>query len=126
MSETTIETSEAVRLVEALGAACAAVDGVPPFNDQALVELRRGERRAIGDANALAVIGGERRAGSAGGGNPSEPPEVELAVHPEHRGRALSIGERLEVLKDYPTPPGCTSPFAPIWITEIVRRQSLA
>jgi 3-methyladenine DNA glycosylase AlkD len=44
--------------------------------------------------------------------------------HPELRARALDIGERLEVLKDYPTPPGCTSPFAPIWITEIVRRQS--
>ncbi|WP_425362472.1 DNA alkylation repair protein [Arthrobacter citreus] len=44
-------------------------------------------------------------------------------AHPEHRTRALAIGERLEVLKDYPTPPGCTSPFAPIWITEIVRRQ---
>jgi 3-methyladenine DNA glycosylase AlkD len=44
--------------------------------------------------------------------------------HPEHRARAIDIGERLEVLKDYPTPPNCTSPFAPIWITEIVRRQS--
>ena len=43
--------------------------------------------------------------------------------HPALRARALDIGERLEVLKDYPTPPGCTSPFAPIWITEIVRRQ---
>ena len=43
--------------------------------------------------------------------------------HPQHRARAIGIGERLEVLKDYPTPPGCTSPFAPIWITEIVRRQ---
>jgi 3-methyladenine DNA glycosylase AlkD len=40
------------------------------------------------------------------------------------RPRALDIGERLEVLKDYPTPPGCTSPFAPIWITEMVRRTS--
>jgi 3-methyladenine DNA glycosylase AlkD len=47
-------------------------------------------------------------------------------AHPEHRTRALAIGERLEVLKDYPTPPGCTSPFAPIWITEIVRRQDAA
>jgi hypothetical protein len=36
---------------------------------------------------------------------------------------AIDIGERLEVLKDYPTPPNCTSPFAPIWITEMVRRQ---
>jgi len=42
--------------------------------------------------------------------------------HAEHRARALDIGERLEVLKDYPTPPNCTSPFAPIWINEMVRR----
>jgi 3-methyladenine DNA glycosylase AlkD len=43
--------------------------------------------------------------------------------HAEHRARALAIGERLEVLKDYPTPPGCTSPFAPAWINEMVSRQ---
>ncbi|WP_089009932.1 DNA alkylation repair protein [Micromonospora viridifaciens] len=43
--------------------------------------------------------------------------------HAEHRARAIDIGERLEVLKDYPTSPGCTSPFAPIWIKEMVRRQ---
>jgi 3-methyladenine DNA glycosylase AlkD len=43
--------------------------------------------------------------------------------HAEHRSRALAIGERLEVLKDYPTSPGCTSPFAPTWITEMVRRR---
>jgi len=44
--------------------------------------------------------------------------------HPGLRARAIDIGERLEVLKDYPTPPGCTSPFAPAWIAEIVRRQA--
>ena len=43
--------------------------------------------------------------------------------HAEHRARAIDIGERLGVLKDYPTSPGCTSPFAPIWITEMVHRQ---
>ncbi|MBP2474249.1 3-methyladenine DNA glycosylase AlkD [Crossiella equi] len=43
--------------------------------------------------------------------------------HPDQRARAIDIGERLEVLKDYPTPPNCTSPFAPVWITEMVRRQ---
>ena len=43
--------------------------------------------------------------------------------HAGLRARALDIGERLEVLKDYPTPPGCTSPFAPAWINEMVRRQ---
>ncbi|PYC66904.1 DNA alkylation repair protein [Micromonospora arborensis] len=42
--------------------------------------------------------------------------------HAEHRARAIDIGERLEVLKDYPTSPGCTSPFAPTWISEMVRR----
>ncbi|TVU60927.1 DNA alkylation repair protein [Paenarthrobacter nitroguajacolicus] len=45
--------------------------------------------------------------------------------YPELRTRALDIGERLEVLKDYPTPPNCTSPFAPSWINEMVRRKSL-
>lgn len=43
--------------------------------------------------------------------------------HAEYRPRALAIGERLQVLKDYPTSPGCTSPFAPDWITEMVRRR---
>jgi len=43
--------------------------------------------------------------------------------HADHRARAIEIGERLEVLKDYPTPPNCTSPYAPAWIGEMVRRQ---
>lgn len=43
--------------------------------------------------------------------------------HPAHRARAIAIGERLRVLEDYPTPPGCTSPFAPVWIAEMVRRR---
>ncbi|MFF8632959.1 DNA alkylation repair protein [Streptomyces pilosus] len=43
--------------------------------------------------------------------------------HAEYRARAIGIGERLEVLKDYPTSPGCTSPFAPVWIGEMVSRQ---
>ncbi|MFD9043683.1 DNA alkylation repair protein [Streptomyces bottropensis] len=43
--------------------------------------------------------------------------------HAEHRARAIDIGERLEVLRDHPTSPGCTSPFAPTWIAEMVRRR---
>ncbi|MFI7085259.1 DNA alkylation repair protein [Streptomyces anulatus] len=46
--------------------------------------------------------------------------------HPGLRARAVGIGERLEVLKDYPTSPGCTSPFAPVWTAEMVRRQDAA
>ena len=45
-------------------------------------------------------------------------------AHPQFRSRAMAIGERLEVLKDYPTPPNCTSPYAPVWIAEMVRRQA--
>lgn len=48
---------------------------------------------------------------------------AQIGIHsPELRDRARDIGERLEVLKDYPTPPNCTSPFAPLWIDEMVRR----
>lgn len=43
--------------------------------------------------------------------------------HSGHRARALDIGERLGVLKDYPTPPNCTSPYAPSWINEMVGRR---
>ncbi|NGO77470.1 DNA alkylation repair protein [Streptomyces sp. YC504] len=46
--------------------------------------------------------------------------------HPAYRARALAIGERLEVLKDYPTSPGCVSPYVPVWIDEMVRRQEAA
>lgn len=42
--------------------------------------------------------------------------------NPALRSRAIGIGERLEVLKDYPTAPGCISPYAPIWITEMSKR----
>lgn len=41
----------------------------------------------------------------------------------KHRKRAVAIGERLGVYRDYPCSKGCTSPFAPIWIAEMVRRQ---
>lgn len=43
--------------------------------------------------------------------------------HTHYRARAIDIGERLEVLREYPTPPGCTSPYAPTWITTMVSRQ---
>lgn len=41
----------------------------------------------------------------------------------EHRRRALDIGERLGIYRDYPCSKGCTSPFAPIWIEAMVARQ---
>ena len=47
-----------------------------------------------------------------------------IGIHfPEYRERAVAIGEALGVYRDYPVSKGCTSPFAPIWIDEMVRRQ---
>jgi 3-methyladenine DNA glycosylase AlkD len=64
---------------------------------------------------------------------PGAPPETQwtmnnclagIGIHfPELRERAVAIGERLGILRDYPVSKGCTSPFAPIWIREMVRRQ---
>jgi 3-methyladenine DNA glycosylase AlkD len=49
---------------------------------------------------------------------------AEIGIHfPDHRKRALAIGEKLGVFRDYPVSKGCTSPFAPIWINEMVSRQ---
>jgi 3-methyladenine DNA glycosylase AlkD len=42
---------------------------------------------------------------------------------PEHRERAIAIGEKIGAFRDYPTSKGCTSPFAPIWINAMVSRQ---
>ena len=42
---------------------------------------------------------------------------------PALRERAIAIGERLGIYRDYPVSKGCTSPFAPIWIGEMVRRK---
>ncbi len=49
---------------------------------------------------------------------------AEIGIHfPDHRKRALAIGETLGIYRDYPVSKGCTSPFAPIWINEMVSRQ---
>ena len=42
----------------------------------------------------------------------------------ELRPRAIAIGEALGIYRDYPCSKGCTSPFAPIWIAEMVSRQA--
>ncbi len=47
-----------------------------------------------------------------------------IGVHfPDHRDRALAIGETLGIYRDYPVSKGCTSPFASIWIYALVSRQ---
>ena len=49
---------------------------------------------------------------------------AEIGIHvPKLRKRAIAIGETLGIYRDYPVSKGCTSPFAPIWITAMVSRQ---
>jgi 3-methyladenine DNA glycosylase AlkD len=46
---------------------------------------------------------------------------AEIGIHfPNLRKRAVAIGEKLGVFRDYPVSKGCTSPFAPVWIAAIV------
>jgi 3-methyladenine DNA glycosylase AlkD len=48
-----------------------------------------------------------------------------IGIHvPKLRKRAIAIGEKLGIYRDYPVSKGCTSPFAPIWINAMVSRQS--
>lgn len=64
---------------------------------------------------------------------PNAAPEVQWTMnsalaqiginHPAYRERAINIGERLGIYRDYPVSKGCTSPFAPIWINEMVKQQ---
>ena len=47
-----------------------------------------------------------------------------IGIHfPKYRKRAIAIGETLGIYRNYPVSKGCTSPFAPIWIKEMVSRQ---
>lgn len=65
---------------------------------------------------------------------PKAAPEVQWTMNttlaqiginfPAHRKRAIAIGEKLGIYRDYPVSKGCTSPFAPVWINEMVSRQS--
>lgn len=50
---------------------------------------------------------------------------AEIGIHfPKLRKRAVAIGEKLGVYRDYPVSKGCTSPFAPIWISHMVSRKA--
>lgn len=47
-----------------------------------------------------------------------------IGIHfPKHRKRAIAIGEKIGLYRDWPVAKGCTPPFAPIWINFMVSRQ---
>lgn len=43
--------------------------------------------------------------------------------HAKHRARAVAIGEKIGLYQDWPVSKGCTPPYAPVWIGEMVSRQ---
>jgi 3-methyladenine DNA glycosylase AlkD len=47
-----------------------------------------------------------------------------IGIHfPKLRKRAIAIGEKIGLYRDWPVSKGCTPPFAPIWINFMVSRQ---
>jgi 3-methyladenine DNA glycosylase AlkD len=49
---------------------------------------------------------------------------AEIGIHfPKLRNRAVAIGDKLGIYRDYPVSKGCTSPYAPIWIHAMVSRK---
>jgi 3-methyladenine DNA glycosylase AlkD len=43
--------------------------------------------------------------------------------HAKHRKRAVAIGEKIGLYSDWPVSKGCTPPYVPVWVAEMVRRQ---
>ena len=44
--------------------------------------------------------------------------------HPELRERAIAIGKTIGLYRDWPVSKGCTPPYVPVWVEEMVKRQS--
>lgn len=68
------------------------VDGQPPFSDQSLVELERGERVLVWDEDGPAVVG----AAVVG------TTEFEFVIHPKSRGRGRGSALLARVLVEHP------------------------
>jgi 3-methyladenine DNA glycosylase AlkD len=43
--------------------------------------------------------------------------------HPRLRKRAVAIGERIGLYRDWPVSKGCVIPYVPVWVEEMVKRQ---
>ena len=64
---------------------------------------------------------------------PTAAPEVQWTMnntlaaigirHPEHRERAVALGEKIGLYRDWPASKGCTPPYVPVWVDAIVNRQ---
>jgi 3-methyladenine DNA glycosylase AlkD len=44
--------------------------------------------------------------------------------HATHRKRAVTIGEKIGLYRDWPVAKGCIPPFVPVWVDAMVRRRA--
>jgi hypothetical protein len=42
---------------------------------------------------------------------------------PKVRKRAIAIGEKIGLFRDWPVAKGCIPPYVPVWVDAIVKRQ---
>jgi len=43
--------------------------------------------------------------------------------HAAHRKRAIAIGEKIDLYRDWPVSKGCTPPYVPVWVEAKVKRE---
>ncbi len=43
--------------------------------------------------------------------------------HPAHRRRAIAIGEKIGLYRDWPVSKGCIPPYVPVWVEAMVKRK---
>ena len=47
-----------------------------------------------------------------------------IGIHqPELRERAIAIGEKIGLYRDWPVSRGCTPPYVPVWVDAMVKRK---
>ena len=44
--------------------------------------------------------------------------------HASHRRRAIAIGEKIGLYRDWPMSKGCTPPYVPMWVEAMVKRKA--
>ena len=44
--------------------------------------------------------------------------------HAAHRRRAIAIGEKIGLYRDWPVSKGCTPPYVPVWVEAMVKRKA--
>ena len=64
---------------------------------------------------------------------PKAPPETKWTMnntlaaigihHAKHRQRAIAIGAKIGLYKDWPVSKGCTPPYVPVWVEAMVKRK---